>query len=431
MQPIGNPRSLTATEPGPPLRAVLDVPLRFAIPAELSAEVQTLSRTVRQTGPDGDWPAVYATAIQIAEALLEDVDGRLEEMQRRALTTEDPNEVRQRLSQGPRREAERGRTEAKAAVQKTAKEWVERSKRQLEHVSTQCLETAPKALPVKEEPTDAGILLRVDPPGYVQFTSYVGRCCEEWTKNVTGGAESAIAAGVSSATAPVVDKRKAAAVGAPSTLAAPSADLRLAAEPPSKEADVPSTVSALMQSVRSNIMAVGIFGTVIAVAVAMIGKVSGEEGGGRSPNTMLMRGGLVLAILPFSIFFGLRAAKKQRAILRDNAIAAHNQATQAFVKTEVDKALERHRKQLERWLTTRAEEWATAIDRWWDEAVESRLVEADGAGIEAMREAKLQQAKMTEEQTALRTFRNQLGQNLLFDLRKRQRELSDAAAPRS
>jgi hypothetical protein len=425
---IGGPRPLAPPEPAPPLRALLDVPLRFAIAAPLAAELQGLSQTVRQTPPDGAWADVYARAIEIGEALARDADARIEDMQRKALSADDPNETRQRLSQGPRRDAERARADAKGALQKALREWIDRSKRQFEHVSTQCLETAGKTMQLDESPTHAGIALAIDKPWAAQFAGYVGRCCEEWTRNVTTGADGALATAASGATAAAVEKLRAAAVRAPATAAAPSTDARVGSDLPSKEVDVPSTGAALLHYVRSNVMAVGIFGTVLAVAVALAGKLSGEGESHGSPNTMLLRGGLILAVLPFSVVFGLKAARRQRAALRDKAIAAQRQAVQGYLKSEVEKALERHRKALERWMTARSDEWATAVDRWWEEAIEPKLADADAAGVEAMRELKLQQAKMTEEQTALRTFRSQLTQSLLFDLRKRQRELVEAAA---
>ena len=430
--PFGAPRVSSPIEPAPPLRAVLDVPLRFALAPELADSIQKLAESVKKTTPDGDWASHYSGAIAVVEQILRDADGRIEEMQRRALSSEDPNELRLRLSQGPRRDAERTRSEAKAGVLKATKEWVERSKRQMEHVVEQCTLAAQKFV-VKEHATASGIEVRVDAAWWSDFTAHVARCCEEWTRTATGGAEGGLERAVGAATASLVSAvAKGRVVNTPATLVSPSIDARIGGEPPSKEADIPSLGTALMAYVRSHIMAVGIFGTVIAVVITFSGMLfgtSGEGHGSSSPNTMLIRGGLILAVLPVSIVFGIKAAKSQRIVLRDKALAAHKQATQAYLKAELEKTLERHRKALERWMTTRSEEWTGSLDRWWEEAVEPRLGELDASAADAIREQKLSAGKLTEEQAGLKAFRNQLAQSLLFDLKKRQRELLEARPP--
>jgi hypothetical protein len=171
---------------------------------------------------------------------------------------------------------------------------------------------------------------------------------------------------------------------------------------------------------------VGMFGTVIGAVIYFAGMLSSSGEQRQGSSSMLLRGGLILAVLPVSLVLGLGAAKKQRAAQRDKALAAHRQAMQQFARGEIERALEKHRRVLERWITARGEVWAQAVDGWWSEAVEPRLAEADARATDTARELRMQQTRLGEEQTALRTFRSQLSQNLMFDLKKRLRELEEA-----
>jgi hypothetical protein len=416
-------------EPAPPLRAVMDIPLRLGdVSPATNSKVSTLSARVGQTAPDGDWPAVYADAVSIVEQLVGELDAKVEEVQKELLGLDDPNEVRQRVTQGPRRDAEKARSDAKTALQRVTKEWTDRAKRQLDHVQEQCTSSAAKSMMVTEEPAKAGVKLGVDRTWWAQFSGFAARCCDEWTRNATTGAEQALAKAVSESTASIVERTKGRPVKPPATQADPRNEAQLKDELPEKEADVPSFAAALGGYVRSNIMAVGMFGTMIAVVIALAGRFFGsDDGASARPNTMLVRGGLLLAVLPIVLFLGIRAARKQRDVQRDKALTQHRQAVRAYVDKELRAALEKHRGALERWIAARGEAWAGALDAWWDEAVEPALARTTEAANEALKDLRVQQTKLQEKQSSLRTLKSQIGGNLLFDLKRRQREYQQLA----
>ena len=417
-------RSQSSGEPTVALRALLDLPLRFKVPDAFAAQIDTLASMLSQVKAREEYTAIYRSAVDLVEALVRELDATIEQMQRDGLRQDDPNELRQRLAGAPRKEAEKARSDARTSLQRVHKEWVERTRRQLDHVAAQCTEAGHGALPT-EEKTQEGLTLGVAPQWWKEYGGYVTRCCEEWTRNVVEQAEQAYQDGVMAALAPALRHASKRNPSAPERAIQPLPEAKLAAETPTKEAEIPTTAGALMQSVRTNVMAVGIFGTVLAVIVTVAGKAFGE-GPSSSSYTMLARGGLILAVLPFSIVSGLKAARTKRATLREKALAAHKAAVVAFVKSELDKGLERHRKALERWLSSRAEAWTFAVDRWWDVNVEPSLAEYDSRAGDAVRDTRLSQAKFSEELAAVRTFRSQLAQNLLFDLRRRHRELTEA-----
>ncbi len=243
----GNRLGGAAAEPSNALRALLELPLRHQVAPEANEAIAALQQSIRQTAPDGEWITHYTRSIEIVDMVVRTTDARMEEMQRKALAMEDPNEAKQRLATAPRREAERVRTDAKAAAQRVAKEWVERSKRQVEHVTGQCIEAAQTLLVTKEEPVETGIVLRIDPPSLAQFAGYVSRCAEEWTKNAVGGVEKSLSDAVMGVTANLsVQGNRGPAT--PRTTDSPANEAKIAGEPPVKQEEVPSTGAALMNS---------------------------------------------------------------------------------------------------------------------------------------------------------------------------------------
>jgi hypothetical protein len=433
----GPARSPLVSEPSAALRSLVDLPLKTTLSAASVESLRGLGEETRKAKAREDWSAVYASGVTILEGIVAEVDANLEELQRKILHSDDPNDAKNRIAGVPRREAERGRNDARAALQRVGKEWVERSRRQLERVTTQCLESA-QSIAIKEKETHDGVELSTDPAWWSQYVGFVGRCADEWTSSFTSGAEESFASQTAAAISPALAHASGQSVAAPPSLAPPENEARLPLETPSKELEIQGTAAALLQSVRSNVMAVGIFGTVLVVVVTLVDKIPGLTAGvgaahgtgpetHSAPNSMMMRGILILAVLPFSIIFGLKSIAKQRAAVRAKGIAAHRTALQSFLKLELERALERHRKVLERWLSQRAELWSTAIDRWWETHVETKLAEYEQQSVTTIRELKLQQGRMSEELSALKTLRNQLSQTLLFELRRRLRELQETA----
>lgn len=425
-------RPIRTAEPAPPLRAVLDLPLRTTgIATEASNRIAALNETVRATPKDGDWTTVYEIAIGIVEAVADHADARLAELQRSALEMEDPAEVRQRTVEGPRREADRVCTEVKGAIQRVERDWTERSKRQLDHVLEKCLESGGKSLQTTEEASGTGLKLRVDAAWWAQFLGYIGRCCDEWTRNVTTGLDQDAAAAVRAGTAGLLSTSAGKGVPEPELQPAPATEARVTEDPPEKEAEVPNRGAALLRYIRSNVMSVSMFGTMFAVVIGIVFQFTGDHDGqpsARPISTIYVRGGLLMLVLPIVTFLGLRAGTKQRETSRAKAVEQHRQAVQTYLKTVLDKVLERHRKALERWIHARTESWTAQVETFRQDVLTPVLAEGSTAAAAAVKDLKLQQAKLMEEQNALKTFRNQVGQNLLFDLRKRHRELREGTA---
>lgn len=404
-------------EPAPPLKAVLDIPIRFPDAApELLESVGELAKRSREGEPD--WPAIYESATEIVTRLVEGMDGQVEDLQRRLLDL-DPNELRQRLTAAPRREVERKKADAAAALSAVEREWMDRAARQADYVVESCVAHAKGALQLEERSAQTGgIALAVDGPAWAQFTGYVSRCCDQWCESARKGIDEDAARALASAAAALGGASR-----RPDDSGAPPSEGQLGSEPPVKNADVPSTMGALLSYVRSNIMTVGIFGTVIAVVIALVGRFTGEASSSMSGGSMLMRGGLVIAVLPLVLAAGIVAARKQRERLRARAIEDYEKAVQAFVKAEVERAAQKQRKAVERWVKARVAAWSGALDALWQDTVEPRLRGDDDRAQKALVDARLEHQKLQDQLQRLRTLRSQASGNLLVDLRRRLAEL--------
>lgn len=407
-------------EPSQHLRSLLDLPLRFPLPPPITSAINGLGSRLRPQASSRDWQEVYASAIAILQDLLADLDGRLDAFQHQALAVEDPNEVRQRLSQVPRREAERLRAEAKSNLQKILYENAARAKRQEDEVLVPAIEKALKAPEILAQSTKKGLSLEVATTWWDEFCRYVERCSEEWTRTYVGQMEYAISTTVLSAVRAihaVVPSTTTERLVAPDPPQIMEPGARCSSGVPTTLVEIPSAAAALLQSVRSNLMVVMMFGSVVATIVGvLLAKVS---------NKAELTAKLMVAAIPVVVAVGIMGVRKQQRLAREKAVSSQLSATQGYGRAEAGRVFMRQRRALEKSETTRVELWTAALDRWWDQAVEPALGSADSQATDQARDLRLRQGKLQEEMAGLKAMRSQLGQNLLFELRRRLRDLQE------
>ncbi len=412
-----------SVEPTPPLRAALDIALRFDLEPPIDALIAKLSETVRTTSGDADWRPVYDEAIAVVERAVEMVSTRLEATKAEALAVEEPALIKQRIVAEPKKGFERVRGDLRTRLQDVARRWAERSKRQQEHVLENCQQAVEAGLSLSEQPTAHGIDLTIDPTWWAQFGGHVVRCCDEWTRVTCQGADAEFQSTYEQCVLGTADAGKAERPKPPATLPEPRNEGSLAMVGlPVHQAEVPSMGGALMHSMRSNVMTIGIAGTMFVAVFALVGQLIGS-GGGTGPNRTMVRGGLLLAALPVSAFFGWRSAKHQRSAMLRKATQSQEKNAKSFIRTELGKALDRHRRALERWLQDRQNDWTSVADAWWDAVAEPALQAREEEALAVIREQKLVAARLSDDVSNLRRTRDDLAGRLLFDLKRRRREL--------
>ena len=415
------PRPSVTPDPVPALRSLLDLPLRQAVDPEPLRAINALTADVRAADASGQWAAVYARSIKITDELLAATDRRLEELQRRALSTEDPMEARARIAQAPRREAEQLRAQAQASVQKLLREWVDRAKRQQEHVTSGCVPFLRESRLVNRVDDKHHMTLTVDDRWWAEFSDYTRQCCEEWTKHFCLGLEQDVGPSIAEALGEMA--RRHGTPTAPVTWTQPvtASNFDLLTDP--REVEVPSRGALLIRAIRTNFMMMMGFVTILFSIVKGLTTSTGS-----SDDYKYALGVIGAGFFALSIFFGNDDAQRQRETLQKQGLTGWRDTTTAQIRSELDKVIDRHRRALERWAVLRAEQWTASIDRWWDTRVEPRFIESDGIAADHARELKIQQGRMQEEIGTLRALRNQLAQTTLFDLRRRLRDLSEGTS---
>lgn len=405
-------------EPTPPLRAVLDLALRHALPPDLDARLGALDTRVRDAGDTGDWPAIYRDALAILEDFLVRHGARIDALQAQVHAGEDPNELKQRLVQGPKRDSERILAEVKAELARVAKDWNERGGRQAEQVEAQLQEDGRRSLALVETPQSDGVAIGVERAWWDQFSGHIGRSNDTWTAQYVRATDDALRR----ALAPLVTiaLARGQAPADPPALPGPTAPCPLGEPPEPRFAEIPSFASALGASVRTHLMAATML---TSVAGGVFAVVAFAGGGNASAGSMLLRGGIIVVMLPVLLGVGVVAAMSQRTKLGAKAQLAQREAVSKLLHAAIAGATDRHRKALDRWTNDRAGQWQAAVGRWWQAVGEPRLAEAEAAANAAAKDARQQQAQLQEELGQLKMARNQLQQNLLVDLKRRLREV--------
>jgi len=411
-------------EPGNALRGLLDLPLRQSLAPELQGAIAALGTDIRSAAAAADWAPFYARAIKISDEILGTTDGRLEVLQRHSLSIEDPMEARARIAQAPRREAERLRTEALANVQRLVREWLDRAKRQQEHVAAGCAPYLREARLVERVDGKHGMTLSLDARWWSEFSDYARQCCDEWTKNFCLGLEADVGPSIAEGLGELA--RRHGPPGAPVAWTQPVTSVQFDTVIEAREVETPSVSLLFVRAVRTTFMMMMGFVSIIV----NLAKPLSSGGGGH--GSMAEIGQIVLSVISLAcfvtaIYFGVGDARRQRETLQKQGLTTWRDSAVTQLRGELDKILDRHRRLLERWAALRADQWTAAIDRWWDTRVEPRFVESDAMAAEHAKELKLQQGRLQEELGGLRALRNQLSQTTLFELRRRLRDLSEGA----
>ena len=174
------------SEPTPPLKAFFDIPIQFSLPDELATEVDQLARAAKKG--EKEWLDIYNGAVRIVETLIERTDREILEIQvqEEGFSAPDASQIKQELVAAPRKEIDKaGNPDTKTALNKAAKEWADRSKRQHEHVLNQCITNGQSQLKLIEEEVIGGLDFKIEPMFWRDFTEFVAKCADQWTDQFT------------------------------------------------------------------------------------------------------------------------------------------------------------------------------------------------------------------------------------------------------
>ncbi len=434
----------TGSEPSRALKTVLDFPFRIDLGDETRARVGALFESVKATPAEGDWPSLYREALAVCQLAAGEIDARAGRLQRDSITIAEESERANRTAGSGHSRTEEARRDAHRAAQRVAKDWTERTRRQLEHVNYECVSTATTTLEregVQMHPppgllppaTEQSLTLSARPDWWHRYASYVQQSCDRWTQVTSHGLESGLREALSAS-------MQASGAGVPlsepgSARAAPDTDMLLGGRPPPQQVvEVPGLLATAFLRVRSvgfTVMGIltlaGVFGLGAGKARSPPPAPAAVEppGVAKSENPPLDPETLKVALVVAGLFLlciGIYQAIATQRKERDKGVAAQRQALDAYIRAEVQRMLERHRGKLERFVQARIEDWEAAIDAHHAAHVLPRLERDSAEHVESLRELKLRATAVNDELSKARSQRATL-QSAWVELQSQARDL--------
>lgn len=410
-----SPIRSTAADPVQALRGLTDLHYRFTLESPQVAALTDLAAASREIATPAAWRDCYGRAIGIAEQILADVDRRIDAQQQSLGTMEDPLDARNRLAAMPRRNAEKAVSELRARLLRCAKTWFDRLTRQQELAMDGCAPWFRDSVKWVERRDRHGIAMELDPQWWSQLEQFVRTACANWQGNVAQGLDGECAPAVSEWASRTVGGNRA-RPPAVDALGVPDARLRFDVPTLAREIEVPGRWMVVLRSSRG--MAMTIIGPFASLVPHFFSNNRDEIGKYVAAGTAL--------VMVIAMFVAFSDVENQRRVLYERALQQWKDAAHQQARVAVAAALDRQRRALERWVEMRVEQWTRAVDAWFVAQVEAQLTAFDASAQDYTRQLKLQQARMQEELSTLRSLRSQLGQSILPELRRRHHELAQA-----
>lgn len=421
--PPSNPRSQPQVDPCPGFRALVDLPYRFALEVHQTSTLGDLAAGARDAASPESWVALYARSLLEGERILNSIDQKLDAQQQALNSLDDPMEVRNRMAGAPRRGAERTVTELRTALQRCAKEWLDRTRRQQEFIIDESAPWFRDMFRWNERPAEQGVHVHLDPVWWSQLERFTLDACTRWQASVVQGfdavCQETVQHGLRDAQPPSTSLPS-----PPPPNPVPDARLKLDTPVEERLVEVPKAWRLIFNSAKSSLMAIGWIASLIASPMLIAFGLSGR----RSPGLAIAGGVASFVVFCVMIYFSRDDAAHELRLRKERGIEGWRATAVQQMRAAVGVVLDRQHRALDRWIESRTEQWTRSVDTWFSADVEPRFTDADARAQEQVRLLKLQQARMQEELSTLRSLRGQFSQTILPELRRRHHELAHAVA---
>ncbi len=405
-------------EPHPALQSLLDSPLKLSLSDALTASLETLRQQVKAAKPEEDQVPLYDRAIALTGLLLAELEEQMRVQEALALELPDPAEIRQKRLVAPRKANEEINAKIRANLKRLTQEWTDRLKRQQTAVERQCMDMLDADFKVQVDVQRSAITVGIAPETWNDVTDFTESCLQAWADQACAGADEQLQAALEDRqSAHGAERVPWSPPVAPASPDPMTSDIRKGQD---ELGTAPSTLGALAMFLRSNLLMVSMFGMMFGAPVALCLGI--DLSGGSSG---LIRGGMVVAAMPFLIAIGIYTGHSKRKqtiekITRDSQKKLRDRTTKG-IKGELDA----HRDRISRWVRVRATEVEQSLEEWWKIAVVPALDEVEAQVAEASQRAKLDHKKLSETHSRLKKTREDVANKLLFDLKRHRRGLAE------
>jgi hypothetical protein len=322
---------------------------------------------------------------------------------------DDPMEVRNRMAGAPRRGVERTITDLRTALQRCSKDWLDRTRRQQEFVTDGTVPWFRDLFRWKEQVVAHGVQISLDPTWWSQLERFVLDACAQWQGGVMQGFDTACQQVILDAIRNA-QPASTSLPSPPSPLAVSDGRLKLDTPVDERLIEIPKTYALVLRSARS----------MVSMVLPFVGGIIGMF----LPNARAVIFLMSLIFLIPALFLANHDVQQEKTLRRERGIESWRATAVQQMRAAVAVVLDRQHRALDRWIESRTEQWTRSVDAWFSADVEPRFIDADARAQEQVRQLKLQQTRMQEELSTLRSLRSQFSQTILPELRRRHHELA-------
>jgi hypothetical protein len=366
------------------LETCFNLTVRDEMPADLRTALLDLQSDVQDPNIEVSLTDAFARTLELMERFQRHMQERQKSVQREKLELGDLGTLKQQWLVEPRREADRSLAEFRSNVQAVAKEWSDRTNRQLAQIESDFTQNIEQHLVIEEQPVSGGLAYKAGEQWWNQFQSWAARAFGTWEQQVMNGCEQDLAKSAALLGRSAIAGGRVPAQPTGRSLA-PLDHAALTGAPPAPLVlEVPSFAAAFLKSVRSNLMTMGMM--VMIVGAPLLPYIVGEHaggGGGGMATRYIMAAPLAVAV---GVFAGRRERTRQLKKARETGLA---NVKDGLLKSALGDSKGRQTR-LARWVAKRCDDHKAQAEQWFSDVVMPDLTQAEAQAEERLRQATLQ-----------------------------------------
>jgi hypothetical protein len=399
----------------PSLVALRDLPAKLALPPDLEAAITAY--TARPPPAAADERAAVDDALALVDRSLAFMDAESARLTEARFAAGDPNALRQRALQEPRRQVDGQLNALKQKLAGEKQEWGRRLQKQFLDVNEQFgKQAAAMTLATAQEGRELGVTLH--PEWLGSYERWLDGTLTRWAEHV----ETLVAGKALSAAEPELRALAEVLGGAPPFAEVRPDRIRVDASVASlREAsascEVPSTGEVIFESFKGGLNTVAMIAGMIVIPV-----VGSAMHAAPTEMRALVMGGMVVPVIAFAVLAGGKTRRKLKAANLEKAKEKLRKELDAHFKLTID----RFRPEAERYVAAQLASVQQALLAAIEPAVSRAFEERERALAGDLARSAIAADRISEQLNGLRMARGSLATQTSVDLKRRQRELAGA-----
>lgn len=388
------------------LETCFNLTVHDEMPADLRTALLALQADVHDPDIDISVTDAVSRTLALMERFQDHMQERQKSVQREKLELGDLGSLKQQWLVAPRREADKSLSEFRSNVQAVAKEWSDRTNRQLAQIESDFTQNIDRHLVIEEQPVSGGLSYTVGQQWWTQFQSWAGQAFGTWEQQVMDGCEQDLvqAAALLGRSAIAAGRVPAQPTGRP---LAPLDHAALTGAPPAPLVlEVASFAAAFFKSVRSNLMTMGMMVMIVGAPLLpyIVGESAGGGGGGMATRYIMAA--------PLAVAVGVFAGRRERARqLKKARETGHAKVKDGLLKSARADSKGRQTR-LARWVAKRCDDHKAHAEQWYADVIAPDLALAEAQAEERLRQATLRHQDLDQLKSRIGSTLNELSKEI-------------------